>query len=133
MLTSNSQSRAVTAKRLVLLIAVAATITGCQPGPGKTVPDNIIGIWKTSHPKYADRYIEIKSDALVFGTGGDTFRRHAIAEVEVSRQGDSTLYTISYTNQHEQRYRFAFFYDPANNGTMRLKNQQHITWTREKR
>lgn len=114
-------------------MAMLATIWGCQPGDRQTVPEDILGVWKTAHPKYEDRYIEITKDALIFGTGGDTFRLHAIADVDNSREGKSIMYTITHINHEGQRYRFSFYYDPEDNGTMRLKHQQRIIWKRERK
>jgi hypothetical protein len=130
--TPNGQRRKIRFARILFAIPLLATTLGCQSGDGKTAPDNIIGVWKTSDSKYAGRYIEIKNDTIIFGTGGDTFQLHAIADVDASHERNSTLYTISHINHHGQRYEFAFYYDPDNNGMMRLKNRRHIIWTRGK-
>lgn len=121
----------MTLTRIVLAIALFATIIGCQSQTSNTVPEKLLGVWKTSHPKYADRFIEIKNDVIIFGTGGESFELHALADTSESREGKFFFYTISHINHHGQRYTFAFYYDLDDGGTMRFKNQRRIIWTKE--
>ena len=117
--------------RIVLAIALFATIIGCQSQTSNTVPEKLLGVWKTSHSKYADRFIEIKKDVIIFGTGGESIELHALADISESREGKLFFYAISHINHHGQRYTFAFYYDPDDGGTMRFKNQRRIIWTKE--
>lgn len=118
--------------RICLAIALLTTTVGCQSDNGKTVPDTLVGVWKTSHPKYADRFIEIKKEFVIFGTGGESSTVHAIADVDRIHDGKN-IYTITHLNHAGQRYSFSFYYDPSNDGTMRFRNQKDILWTREGR
>ncbi len=117
----------------LMAIALLTTMIGCRAESHNSAPETILGVWKTSHPKYADRFIEIKKEFIVFGTGGDSSTVHAIADVEQTGDGKDILFTITHLNHAGQRYFFSFYYDPSNHGTMRFRNQKHITWTREGR
>ena len=86
-----------------------------------------------SEPKYADRFFELKKDAIIFGTGGDNVDTYPIASIERTRDEEGLLYNIHYLNRHRQRYTFSIYYDPTNHGVIRFKNQKHFTWTKEKR
>ncbi len=128
--------------RVFLAVALLATIMGCQsqsqsPSQSQaengTVSEKLLGVWKTSHSKYADRFFEIKNDALIFGQGGEKIELHALADIENTRHGKQILYTITHINHHGQRYKFSFYYDPTDGGTIRFKNQKQIVWTKERR
>jgi hypothetical protein len=115
-----------------MAIALLTTTLGCHSGDRKTVPDNILGVWKTSHPKYADRYFEIRKDVIIFEQGEGKSEFHAIADVDQSANGESTLYTITHVSHDGQRFIFAFYYRPDDHGALWFKNQKDIKWTREK-
>ena len=124
--------------QVFLAIALLATVIGCQPqsqsqAANSTVPEKLLGVWKTSHSKYADRFIEIKKDVIIFGQGGEKIELHALADIHETWEGKSILYTISHLNHEGQRYTFAFYYDPTDGGTIRFKNQPDIIWIKEKR
>ncbi len=124
--------------RIFVAVTLLATVIGCQPqsqsqADNSTVPEKLLGVWKTSHSKYADRFIEIKNDALIFGQGGEKVELHALADIHETWEGKSILYSISHLNHEGQRYTFAFYYDPTDGGTIRFKNQKQIIWTKERR
>jgi hypothetical protein len=120
-------------KVLVVLIYLIVLST-CQCGKKTAVPGDLIGVWKTTAPTYVDRFFEIKTDGIIFGTGEGNFDTYAITRIEIEkdREQEGTLYTICYKNPTGQEYKFSFYYDPANQGTIRFKNQQEMVWTKEK-
>ncbi len=117
--------------RFLAVLALCTLILGCGTKPYLTLPDELVGVWKTSAPKYADRYFELKRDTIVFGTGGGTASRHVIDRIEEAREGYQTLYTIFYTDDGTQ-YQWSFYYDPAHGKSIRLKHQASIVWTRKR-
>lgn len=133
LLTTNVGSRKMTSTRILVAFALLVTVIGCQSSTDNAVPDHLLGVWKTSHPKYADRFFEIKNDALIFGQGGEKIKLHALADIENTRQGKQIFYTITHINHRGQRYKFSFYYDPTDGGTIRFKNQKQIVWTKERR
>ncbi|MGH7381891.1 MAG: hypothetical protein ACREKR_06620 [Candidatus Methylomirabilales bacterium] len=121
----------MTARRILIAFALLATLSGCQSEKDSTVPEHLLGQWTTPHPKYADRYFEIRNDVIIFGHGGESFEVHALTDVDQTREEGSILYTITHLNHDGKRFTFAFYYDPANNGAVRFKNQRDIVWTKE--
>lgn len=130
--TPNARRRKINVARSLLVFALFATTLGCHSGDGKTVPEHLLGVWKTTHPKYADRYFEIRKDVVIFGQGEGKSEFHAIASVDQSAEGKSTLYTITHVSHDGQRFTFAFYYYPDDHKALRFKNQKDIEWTREK-
>lgn len=125
------------AQRVLVFVTLSFLILflGCQCGKKETLPDYLIGVWKTTGPSYADRFFEIKKDEIVFGTGEGSFNTNAIIYIEAEKiRGEKTsLYTIHYKDRDGEKGAFSFHYDPAMNGVIRLKNQKQFAWTRASR
>lgn len=51
---------------------------------------------------------------------------HCIWNIEQVREGRRTLYTFYYTTEEGLEEKFAFYYEPANGGVIRLKNQKGV-------
>ena len=115
---------------IVIVFAVLAALVACGPERTKTPPDELIGTWKTSAPKYADTFIELTRTTITFGAGEAGSHVRSIAAVEKVREDGNILYTVFYVDQGGQEYKLAFYFDPANGGVMRWKNQKSIAWTR---
>lgn len=133
LLIPNVGSRKMTSTRILVAFALLVTVIGCQSKENNAVPDNLLGVWKTTHPKYADRFFEIKNDLIIFGQGDGKSEFHAFADIESTREGKQIFYTIIHINHHGQRFTFSFYYDPTDGGTIRFKNQKQIVWTKERR
>lgn len=117
---------------IVIAVAILAGLIGCGRERTKTVPDELVGVWKTAAPKYADRFLELTRTTISFGTGGQDFYTRTIVAVEKRRQDDNTLYTVFYVDS-EGEYKFSFHYEPVSGGVIRYKNQKSIAWTRQRR
>jgi len=121
----------MTPRRIVAAMALFVTLAACQAQKENSVPDHLLGVWSTSAPRYADRYIEIRNDMIIFGTGGDAFELHALTDIKEAREGEAILYTITHLNHFGQSYTLSFYYEPSGDGIMRFKNQREIAWTKE--
>jgi hypothetical protein len=117
-----------------IVIIFLVIILGCESKKIASVPDNLIGVWGTSDPKYADRTFEITRSDVIFQTGEGTFDTYSIASIEMEKnQGENPLYTINYKNKEGLKYKFIFSHDPKDGGLIKFKNQPEITWTKEKK
>jgi hypothetical protein len=117
----------------VLVILCLVLLSVCQCNRKATAPDHLMGVWETTAPDYADRFFEIKSDEVIFGTGEGKFDSYPITKVKIEedRREQKTLYIICYKNTARQEYKFSFYYDQANQGTIRFKNQKEMVWTKK--
>jgi hypothetical protein len=120
-------------KGLVLLIFFLA-LSLFQCGRKATVPGDLIGVWKTTTEPYADLFFEIKADEVVFGTGEGSFDTYRITKIKTEKdpREQGTLFILCYRTIEGQEYKFSFYYDPANHGSIRFKNQQEMVWTKGK-
>jgi hypothetical protein len=110
------------------LAALGLLGSSIRPKPND-VPEELRGVWKTNEPAHADRFMELSVVSVSFGTGNATVSTGFIQKIETSPQGPRTLYTITYTDEGEER-NLSFFYEPASR-TLRLKNQDRVAWIRE--
>ena len=119
--------------RIFVVLTYLMVLFACQCGKKTTVPGDLIGVWKTTAPTYADRFFEIKTDEVIFGTGEGSFDTYPISKIKSEKdpREQGTLCTLYYKNIEGQEYKFSFYYDPANPGTIRFKNQQEIIWAKE--
>jgi hypothetical protein len=95
------------------------------------VPAELIGTWRTSDPKYADRYFEFDVLFVNFGTGEGTFTIGIIEKIEAVPAGSRTLYTISYDEEGKEG-QCSFYYAPGKEKTIYFKNQPSIAWIKDK-
>jgi hypothetical protein len=120
-------------KRVLIIIIYLIVLPTCQCGRKATVPEDLIGVWETAAPTYADRFFEIRTDEIIFGTGEEKFDTYPITKIKIEKDPgeQGTLYIICYKNIEGQEYKFSFYYDPANQGTIRFKNQKEMVWTKK--
>ncbi len=117
-------------KRSWILWVFLPIFLGCVPEREITVPDELVGLWKTSTPKYADRYFEFTKKTLIFKVGQEEIGSHQIKDFEKFGDGEDTGYTITYLSLGE-KYKFSFSYDPANDGVITIANKNGVQWTRK--
>jgi len=120
-------------KRVLVIIIYLIVLSTCQCGRKTTVPEDLIGVWETAAPTYADRFFEIRINEIIFGTGEEKFDTYPITKIKTEKESEEQemLYILCYKNIEGQEYKFSFYYDPANQGTIRLKNQQEMVWTKK--
>ena len=115
--------------RLVLVLLLVGAFSGCRGALLESVPDELVGVWKTTSPRYEDRFFEISEDLIVLGTGGRNTEAHRILSIREALEDERLLYAISYESAEGEEYGFFFYYDPAGSGVIRFKNQQNMAWT----
>jgi major membrane immunogen (membrane-anchored lipoprotein) len=118
---------------LVVVLIFLIIILGCESKKIAAVPENLIGLWGTSDPKYADRTFEITRNEIIFQTGENTFDTYSIKSLEMEKATgkEISLYTINYKNKEGLKYKLSFYYNPAGQGEIRHKNQPKMVWTKK--
>jgi hypothetical protein len=118
-------------KRIWMIIICLMALSAFQCGGKGTVPEDLIGVWETTSPSYADRPFEITAGEVIFGIGEGKFDAYPIAKIKTEKDpAQKTLYIIYYKNMGGKEYKFSFYYDPANRGKIQFKNQQEMVWTK---
>lgn len=120
-------------KRRFIAVLITLLVFVWHCGDKEIASDDLMGVWKTSEPRYADRFIKIGKDTITFGTGGENFESYSIKKIYMKKVPieNSILYTIHYKNREGVWNKFAFYYSPVNGGVIRLKNQKQMVWTKE--
>jgi len=111
-----------------LISAVLLLSFGCSSS--SSAPQKLIGVWTTAQAPYSSRPFAIQRDHILFiqGNGADEFLLCPIASVHKEELEDRVLYSIEYTVDGSS-YTLALYYNPANGGRIRFKNQPQILWT----
>ncbi len=117
-------------KRAWILWVFLPIFLGCVPEKDITLPDELVGLWQTSTPTYADRYFEFTKKMLIFKVGEEEIGVHQIKDFEKFSKSNDTGYTITYLSLGG-KYKFSFSYDPANDGVITIANQKGVQWTRK--
>jgi len=121
-------------KRGLVALTLLILFFGCQRGGFTTIPNELIGVWKTWAPKYAKCSMEITNYTITFLDGDEHININTIKDVKKEKTSyeNRILYTIYYVNQEGDEYKCSLYYDPAHNGELRFKNEQEIMWTKER-
>ena len=118
-------------KGFVLCVVVTA-LFGCQILADKTVPEELVGEWETSAPRYMDSTFVLKDEMIIFTNGLDYINVNSITDIKQSPDKDKTLYDIYFKNKEGLKYQRSFYYFKGQNGGMiRFKNQMDVKWTKK--
>ena len=125
-------------KRPLLLPAIAFVVLAVAIGlsvfptilspPVTTIHDELIGVWETTAPLYADRGFELSTNAVLFhtGPGENEFTFHEVVDIQRRDVDGERRYTITYADGLE----FPFAYRAADD-IIQFINQREISWSRE--
>jgi hypothetical protein len=108
---------------LYVFVIIFLSLLGCEKNI--PVPQHLIGEWKTSSPRYADRYLKIAEHLLVFGIGDGEELSQDIEEVTAEEENGETIYTIRYKDLEGEKWSLTLMYSLATR-TFKLKNGNDI-------
>ncbi len=117
-------------KYIIVVLSIFSLLFGCQPREPTAIPDELLGAWKTSAPKYKRCFFQIKKDSITF-VNRDSLEGpdiNTIVKIEITKKEKQILYTIHYKKMKGEEYKFAFYYDTSEGSIIRLKNQKEIEW-----
>jgi len=117
------------AKEIFIVVALCATFLGCSFSRVVSMPEDLIGVWKTSERRYAERFFELREDQVIFSTGGWGVTAHPIFRIEEHSENGKILYIIYHPNVEGDESPFSFYYDPARS-VIRFKNQEQFEWVK---
>ncbi len=116
-------------KGIFIVIALCATFWGCSFHRVVSMPEDLIGVWKTADKRYTDRYFELNADRVIFSTGGWGVTAHPIDRIEEHSEHGGILYIIYYPTEEGDASQFSFYYDPIRS-VIRFKNQEQFEWVK---
>ena len=117
-------------RNVLAVLAIFVCFFGCRSEKDETIPDALIGVWKTSTPGYEDNSLELRKDQILFGVTQTEFNVNSVFKVETVRlAGEKTsLITIYYTDEEGKDNASSIYYDETPPGSIRFKNQMQIEW-----
>lgn len=114
---------------ILALVAIAAAAIEFWPRPSGEIPDELVGVWRTTAPSHATRPFEIDKRTLLFRTGDGPYDYsiHPIRRVDVTQHGRETHYRVEYAN-NGKGFEFAFSYTAHPEEVIHLANQKDLVW-----
>ena len=120
----------VTIIRCAFLVILSIFTIHC--GEKITLPSALSGTWKTEAEQYEDRFIEISTNTLTFGTGNDMPNVYFIRGIDHKRMDKTDEYTFKCVNSENIDFRFIFYFENDENSLlMRLKNPRQVIWIKK--
>ncbi len=115
-----------------ITLAVFA-VSGCGGKKG-TIPNELIGEWQTSEPKYEGCYFEVTKLTVAFKPKSAEIYSNIITNIKREEDPNKKhiLYTIFYKGETGKIYQLSINYYPEDNGAIRFKNQTEIVWIRKR-
>lgn len=100
---------------------------GYGEGGAVRIPGPLLGVWKTSDPKFADRFLEFAKTYVIFGTGQQSEQLHRIRTITTSRSPqNTTVYRVSYTDPEGEVRMLVLTYSADDGGTIQLEYGREI-------
>ncbi len=98
------------------------------------VPDELLGVWETSEPKYEGCYFEVTSEDIIFKDIEEDINFYKITEIETEQDPDEDFitYVIKYTDLEGLPFELSVLYFPKEEGMIRFKHQNHFFWVKRK-
>lgn len=115
---------------VLAVLAIGVCFFGCQSEREEAVPDELIGVWKTSAPGYEDNFLELRQDEIVFGAGPAESNINSIYRVETAHPlaEKTILITIYYTDDEGKGNAASIYYYQGGTRSIRFEHQMQIEW-----
>ncbi len=122
-------------RKIILAIFITLAVfsaNGC--GEKGTIPNELIGEWQTTEPKYEGCYFEMTELTVAFKPKDAEIYSNIITKVTRVEDPNEefVLYTIFYKDESGKIYQLSINYYPEENGVIRFKNQTEIVWTKKR-
>jgi len=117
---------------VLVLIVVFRALVEEPDGSLRAVPDRIQGAFVTAHPEYSDRYLEIGSEFITFGTGGVNSRRYEVTGFDETRDVEGREFdTVYFSDVDGSKFSREFYFTEENGKRLVFKNQPQVVWVGE--
>ncbi len=118
---------------ILLATLVGAAFIALYPAQGQPVPDDLVGVWVTTAPKYEGRFFEISKASIIFGSNEYTVNSYVITKLDAVFEEEDILFTVHFHDPDGGPEEKKSFYCnlAADIPTIRFKNQEDIAWTQQ--
>ncbi len=118
---------------MLLVSFVLLLLAGCNWRDPQTLPEQLLGEWKTDDARYQGRFLKVETDQITFGLGGAAPNElEHIERVHMEPANNPTDYLIKLKKLDGAPDSVVLRFSPENGGELRLKNQPHVVWSRNK-
>ena len=114
-----------------LLFVILTLIAPFACTQGVTVPEALMGEWRTPAPRYEDRYLRFTTSSLAFGIGDGQEVSHPIRKIKATKEHHATVYTVHYSDSEGDESTLMLTYRFDTEETIQLKNRNEI-WKKVK-
>lgn len=74
----------------------------------------------------------LQEDTIIFGTVEGDVQVFTIIKIKKKEDGEWKSFIIHYLDNNFQRCELPIYFHPINDGILRFKNKEEVTWFREK-
>jgi hypothetical protein len=118
--------------RFLLAVAALAALgpTACGSPAETELPSALLGIWVTRDRDYADRFLELRSDWVIFGTGGSSISMLPVLDV-VAEHGNTgeSVYSVGIEEEDGERGTLELRVRGGAHPSLRLGSQS-VIWSK---
>jgi hypothetical protein len=100
----------------IALSALVLVLAGCAKKSFKDVPDELVGVWKTSAPKYADRSFELKKNTITITAGESGSETYPVTKTEMEPHDGEKLYSVYYVAGDGDTQTWVFYFPASGQG-----------------
>ena len=126
----------MTLRWILIVVFTIISFLGCSSNKLDTLPQELLGQWETTASKYKGFSFELTKESIIF-TDLNAENKTEVYVIEKRTKDvdkdNNAVYTVFYENKEGLEFKFALYYDPAEGGKIKLKNQKGIVWTRSKK
>jgi hypothetical protein len=124
-----SDSKAIEHFAVFMIITVLA---GCQFWKDRTIPEELLGVWETSAPRYEDCLLEFREGMVIFQKGLSHVDTNHIDDIEKSVEKGKILYRIHYKSLDGGKFLLALYFIKTEDGeVIQFKNNRNLEWTKK--
>ena len=107
MKSGHSLHRCLRHWKALLLITPVLLLLSCQE---KTIPHEILGKWRSEHPRYASCVLEIDPKYIAFNRSEGQMDVGLMTNIHVSRNANIVITKIQYLNSEKVRFTTDYYY-----------------------
>ena len=114
-----------------VFLFIFTLIATCACVQEATVPDALMGEWRTPSPRYEDRYLRFTTSSLAFGIGDGQEVSHPIRKIKAAKEHHAIVYTVHYSDSEGEESTLKLTYRFDTEETIQLNNRNEI-WMKVK-